>query len=62
MRYQMTQKMFALGDDFTIKDAAGHAAFNVDGKAFSVGDKLSFTDMSGNELAHMPPMAPTFLK
>jgi uncharacterized protein YxjI len=27
--------------------------FFVDGKAFSLGDKLSFQDMHGNELAHI---------
>jgi len=53
MRYQMTQKLFALGDDFTIKDAEGHDVFFIDGKAFSLGDKLSFQDMKGNELAHI---------
>jgi uncharacterized protein YxjI len=50
-RYRMTQKLFAMGDDFTIADAEGHDVFFVDGKAFSLGDKLSFQDMAGNELA-----------
>ena len=53
MRYQMKQKLWALGDDFTIKDAAGSDVFFVDGKAFSFGDKLSFQDMGGNELAYI---------
>ena len=53
MRYQMTQKLFALGDDFTIRDAAGADVFFVDGKAFSLGDNLSFQDMAGNELAYI---------
>jgi uncharacterized protein YxjI len=47
----MTQKLFAMGDDFTITDGEGHDVFFVDGKAFSLGDKLSFQDMAGNELA-----------
>ena len=51
MRYQMKQKLFAWGDDFAIKDEDGNAAFFVDGKAFSIGSKLSFQDMSGRELA-----------
>jgi uncharacterized protein YxjI len=51
MRYLMKQKIFAWGDDFTIKDEAGNDAFFVDGRAFSIGKKLSFQDMSGNELA-----------
>jgi uncharacterized protein YxjI len=50
MRYVMKQKLFAWGDDFTIKTADGQDAFLVDGRAFSLGDKLSFQDMQGNEL------------
>jgi uncharacterized protein YxjI len=50
MRYVMKQKLFAWGDDFTIKTEDGQEAFFVDGKAFSFGDKLSFQDMQGNEL------------
>ncbi len=51
MRYVMKQKLFCWGDDFTIKTQDGQDAFFVDGKAFSIGDKLSFQDMQGNELA-----------
>ena len=51
MRYVMKQKLFCWGDDFTIKTADQQDAFFVDGKAFSFGDKLSFQDMSGKELA-----------
>ena len=47
----MQQKFLALGDDFTIRDEGGRDAFFVDGKAFSIGDKLSFQDMAANELA-----------
>jgi uncharacterized protein YxjI len=51
MRYLMRQKLFAWGSDFTIKDEGGTDAFFVDGRALSIGKKLSFQDMSGNELA-----------
>ena len=51
MRYEMKQKMFAFGEDFTIKDDSGTDRFFVDGRAFSLGHKLSFQDMSGDELA-----------
>ena len=51
MRYIMRQKLFSWGDDFTIKTENGQDAFFVDGKAFSLGNQLSFQDMSGNELA-----------
>jgi uncharacterized protein YxjI len=51
MRYLMKQKLFCFGDDFAIKDEAGQDRFFVDGKAFTIGNKLSFQDMNGNELA-----------
>jgi uncharacterized protein YxjI len=47
----MKQKLFAWGDDFRIQDDQGRDVFFVDGKAFSIGEKLSFQDMAGNELA-----------
>lgn len=51
MRYLMKQKLLSWGDDFTIHDEAGNDAFFVDGKMFTLGDRLSFQDMRGNELA-----------
>ena len=51
MRYVMKQKIFALGDDFIIRNEAGEDCFFVDGKVFTIGAKLSFQDMNGRELA-----------
>jgi uncharacterized protein YxjI len=51
MRYVMKQKLFCWGDDFHIKNEAGEDVFFVDGRAFSIGNKLSFQDMNRNELA-----------
>ncbi len=51
MSYVMKQKWLSWGDDFTIKTEDGADAFFIDGKVFSIGDKLSFQDMEGNELA-----------
>src|SRR5829696_7695970 len=51
MRYVMKEKLFALGDDFTIQDENGRDVYFVDGKAFSLGDQLSFQDPDGHELA-----------
>jgi uncharacterized protein YxjI len=51
MRYLMKQRLFAWGEDFVVKDEDGKDAFFVDGRAFSVADKLSFQDLQGNELA-----------
>ena len=51
MRYQMRQKLFCFGDDFTIQNAADEDVFFVDGKVFTIGQKLSFQDLHGKELA-----------
>ena len=51
MRYMMKQKLFSWGDDFTIKNEVGEPVYFVDGRAFSIGEKLSFQDMQKNELA-----------
>jgi uncharacterized protein YxjI len=51
MRYIMKQRLLSFGDDFYIKDDNERDAYFVDGRAFSIGDKLAFKDMDGNELA-----------
>lgn len=51
MRYVLRQKLLCWGDDFSIKNDRGDKVFFVDGKVFSLGDKLSFQDTSGRELA-----------
>ena len=50
MRYLLKQKLFAFGDDFHIVNENDEKVFFVDGRAFSLGHKLSFQDLSGNEL------------
>lgn len=50
MQYQLRQKMLSFGDDFQINDGNGKPCFFVDGKVFTIGDKLSFQDLDGNEL------------
>ncbi len=51
MRYVIKEEFWSVGDDFHIYDADQRPVFLVDGKAFSWGDKLSFQDMQGRELA-----------
>ena len=51
MRYVMKQKLFSWGDDFRIQNEAGQDVFFVDGRALSLGNKLSFQDMARHELA-----------
>lgn len=49
-RYQMRQKMVAIGDDFWIENSAGQKVFKVDGKALRVRQTLVFEDARGNAL------------
>ena len=49
-RYQMRQKMVAIGDDFWIENDRGQKVFKVDGKALRVRQTLIFEDAHGNEL------------
>lgn len=51
MRYIMRRKLFAFGDDFYVQDENGQNVLLVDGRAFSIGDKLAFKDLNGNEIA-----------
>lgn len=51
MRYLMKQRLFSWGDDFYIKNEQGQDVFYVDGKVFTLGDKLSFQDMESREVA-----------
>jgi uncharacterized protein YxjI len=51
MRYVMREKWLSFGNDFTIVDEQKRPEFYVDGRVFSLGDKLSFQDMGGRELA-----------
>ena len=50
-RFAMKQKWLSWGDDYTIRDARGSEVYYVDGKVFTLRDRLSFQDMEGNELA-----------
>ena len=64
MRYVMRQKIWSLGDDFTIQDADGRDVFYVDGKVFSLRNTLIFKDGQGNEVARIDrkliALAPTW--
>jgi uncharacterized protein YxjI len=51
MRYVMREKWLSFGNDFTIMDEQQTPRFFVDGRAFSLGEKLSFQNMNGQELA-----------
>lgn len=49
-RYQMREKMFAIGDDFWIEDERGQRVYKIDGKALRVRQTLIFEDAHGREL------------
>ena len=51
MIYRVKEKFCSFGDQFTITDPYETPMFQVHGKAFSWGNKLSFMNMQGDELA-----------
>jgi uncharacterized protein YxjI len=53
MRYIMRERILSWGDDYTIITAAGEDTYYVDGTVFSFGNKLSFKDMRGAEVARI---------
>ena len=51
MRYIIQERFFRLGDDSDILDESGRPAFHVDGKVFTLRDRLIIKDLSGREVA-----------
>ncbi|HUK97426.1 MAG TPA: LURP-one-related family protein [Gaiellaceae bacterium] len=49
-KYQMREKMFAIGDDYWIETDGGERAFKVNGKALRVRDTLVLETPGGDEL------------
>ena len=49
-RYQMREKLFAIGDDYWIEDETGEKVLKVNGKAMRVRETLILEDRGGNEL------------
>lgn len=49
-RYQMREKLVAIGDDYWIENSVGEKVFKVDGKALRMRQTLLFEDRSGREL------------
>ena len=49
-RYIMRQRMFALGQDFWINNAAGQPCFKIDGKVRVIKESLKFRDVQGHLL------------
>lgn len=53
MRYQMTQKLLALGDDYRVLDENGKEAYVVDDKILSLGSNVAILDLAGHELVRI---------
>lgn len=50
MRFLVNQKYWSIKDRFSINDEQGRPWFQVEGKIFTLGKKLTLFDMSGNEV------------
>ena len=51
VKYQMRQKMIAIGDDYWIEDSDGNKAYRVNGKAVRFRDTWILEDPHGKEVA-----------
>ena len=53
MLYQITKRLFLLGDKYDILDGNNTPVYHVQGKIFSIGNKLSLLDNTGAEIARI---------
>jgi len=53
VKYQMRQKMIAIGDDYWIEDSNGNKAYWVNGKAARMRDTWILEDATGREVAQI---------
>ena len=62
--YVIRARFFSIGDDFDITDDTGRVAYHVDGKAFSLRNRLVIEDPDGQEVAtverHLVALRPTY--
>jgi uncharacterized protein YxjI len=62
--YVIRERFFSIGDDFDVLDEHGSKVYHVDGKVFSVRDKVVIEDPSGQEVAtlhrHLVALRPTY--
>lgn len=49
--YVIRERIFDIGDDFDILDGSGRLVYHVDGKVFTLRDRLVIEDPSGREVA-----------
>ncbi len=61
MRYEITQKMLAVGGDYSVRDESGREAYYFDGKLFSFGGKkVVVLDSQRKEVARIVKKVLTF--
>ena len=62
--YVIRERFFSIGDDFDVLDEHGNKVLHVDGKVFSLRNKVVIEDPSGTELAsvhrHLVALRPTY--
>jgi uncharacterized protein YxjI len=62
--YVIRERVFDIGDDFDITDESGRSVLHVDGKVFSLRNRLVLKDPSGREVAsvhrHLVSLRPTY--
>lgn len=62
--YVIKERFFHIGDDFDVEDEHGSKVFHVDGKVFSMRNKLVIEDPHGDEVAsvhrHLIALRPTY--
>src|SRR5680860_535286 len=52
-RFQMREKLLAIGDDYWIEDGQGQRVFKVDGKVARIRDTWELKDAAGRPVAHI---------
>ena len=62
--FLIRERLFSVGDDFDVLDEHGTKLYRIDGKAFSVRDKVVIEDPHGDEVAtvhrHLIALRPTY--
>jgi uncharacterized protein YxjI len=62
--YVIRERFFSIGDDFDVMDEHGNKVLHVDGKVFSVRNKVVIEDLTGAEVAsvhrHLIALRPTY--
>lgn len=61
MNFYIKQKVFSIGDKFTIYDEEGNDAFYVEGEIFTWGKRLHLYSLSGEELSFIQQKVFSFL-